>query len=169
MMEKLRQLLGVHSGPGAGAQGDEARELQLATATLLMEVARADDCITGGEFRDIGRLIEKHFGLSPELTRNIASSAESESQHATSLYPFTRLINRTCGPEEKVKIIGMLWQVTCSDGHVDKYEESLVRKIADLLHVPHREFIRMKLQAIAGLAPANPAVFAGALSDDPDK
>ena len=63
MMEKLRQLLGVHSGPGAGAQGDEARELQLATATLLMEVARADDCITGGERRDIGRLIEKHFGL----------------------------------------------------------------------------------------------------------
>ena len=50
----------------------------------------------------------------------------------------------------------MLWRVTCADGHVDKYEEYLVRKIADLLYVPHREYIRMKLEVIDGQAAESP-------------
>jgi uncharacterized tellurite resistance protein B-like protein len=149
MIEKLQQILRKHLGHGEESR-DDGQELQLATATLLMEVARADDRITEEERQDVRRLIEKHYALSPELTQEIAASAEHEARHATSLYPFTRLINRACSPDEKVRIISMLWRVTCSDGHVDKYEEYLVRKIAELLYVPHREFIRMKLEVIDG-------------------
>lgn len=150
MIEKLHRMLREHFGPGTGSGDDDGSALQLATATLLMEVARADSRITAGERSDIGRMIETHFGLSSEQTRNIAESAEREAQRATSLYPFTQLINRLCDPDEKIQIIGMLWRVTCSDGYVDKYEEHLVRKIADLLYVPHREFIRMKLAVVDG-------------------
>ena len=157
MIEKLHRLLREYLGPEDGSGDDEANALQLATATLLTEVARADDCITAGERRDIRRLMEKHFGLSPDVTRKITTSAESEARQATSLYPFTRLINRVCSPDEKVRIIGMLWCVTCSDGRVDKYEEHLVRKIAELLYVPHREFIRTKLEVIDGQKPATPS------------
>jgi uncharacterized tellurite resistance protein B-like protein len=38
----------------------------------------------------------------------------------------------------------MLWQVAYADGSLDPYEEALVRKIADLIYVPHREFIQAK-------------------------
>ena len=169
MIEKLHRLLREHFGPGTGSGDDDANALQLATATLLMEVARADNRVTAGERRDIGRMIENHFGLSSEQTRNIAESAERDAQQATSLYPFTRLINRLCDPDEKTQIIGMLWRVTCSDGYVDKYEEHLVRKIADLLYVPHREFIRMKLTAVDGRNPADPAVAANASRDQSDE
>ena len=150
MIEKLQQMLRNRLGHEEVSRNDDGQELQLATATLLMEAARADNRITEEERQNIRRQIEKHYALSPELTLEIAASAERKAQHATSLYPFTRLINRACSPEEKVRIIGMLWRVTCSDGHVDKYEEYLVRKIADLLYVPHREFIRMKLAVIDG-------------------
>ena len=156
MIEKLQQLLRKHLGHEQRSPNDDGPELQLATATLLMEVARADNRITESERQDVWRLIEKHYALSPEKTLDIASSAERGSQHATSLYPFTRLINSACSPEEKVRIIGMLWRVTCSDGHVDKYEEYLVRKIADLLYVPHRDYIRMKLEAVDGQAAEGP-------------
>ena len=150
MIEKLQQMLRKRLGHEEVSRNDDDQELQLATATLLMEAARADNRITEEERQNIRRQIEKHYALSPELTLEIAASAERKAQHATSLYPFTRLINRACSPEEKVRIIGMLWRVTCSDGYVDKYEEYLVRKIADLLYVPHREFIRMKLAVIDG-------------------
>jgi uncharacterized tellurite resistance protein B-like protein len=158
MIAKLQQLLRKHLGQGEGSRDDDNRKMQLATATLLMEVARADSRITADERLDVRRLIEKHFALSPELTLDIEASAEHEAQHATSLYPFTRLINRGCSPEEKVRIIGMLWRVTCSDGRVDKYEEYLIRKIADLLYVPHREFIRMKLGVVDGQSTENPVL-----------
>jgi uncharacterized tellurite resistance protein B-like protein len=156
MIEKLKQMLRNHLGHGEGSRDEDGPELQLATAILLMEVARADNRITEEERQDVRRLIEKHYALSSELTLDIAASAEHKAQHATSLYPFTRLINRACSPEEKVRIIGMLWRVTCSDRHVDKYEEYLVRKIADLLYVPHLEFMRMKLEVIDELAAESP-------------
>lgn len=150
MIAKLRQLLRTHLGAGEGAREVDGLELGLATATLLMEVARADSRISEEERQTVRRLIERHFSLPPASTREIMTSAEHESRYATSLYPFTRLINQTCSPEEKVRIIGMLWQVTCADGHVDKYEEHLVRRLADLLYVPHSDFIRMKLRVIDG-------------------
>jgi len=148
MIAKLHQLLRKHLGRAEGSRESDDLELRLATATLLMEAARADSRITEGERQAIRRLIETHYALPAELVRDIAASAEREAEHATSLYPFTRLINHACSPEEKVGIVGMLWQVICSDGRMDKYEELLVRKVADLLHVPHREFIRAKLRVI---------------------
>jgi uncharacterized tellurite resistance protein B-like protein len=156
MIGKLQQILRKHIGQAQVSRDDIGSELQLATATLLMEVARADNRISEEERQDVMRLIENHYALSPEMTQDIASSAERTAQHSTSLYPFTRLINHSCSPEEKVRIIGMLWSVTCADGHVDKHEEYLVRKIADLLYVPHRDYIRMKLEVIEGQVPENP-------------
>jgi len=61
-----------------------------------------------------------------------------------SLYQFTGLINQHFTPEQKVRVVEMLWQVAYADGHLDPYEEALVRKIADLIHVPHRQFIQAK-------------------------
>ena len=34
-----------------------------------------------------------------------------------------------------------IWKIAFIDGVVDMHEEYLVRKIADLLHVPHTAFI----------------------------
>ena len=41
----------------------------------------------------------------------------------------------------------LLWDVAYADGRLHKYEEHLVRRIADLIHVPHRTFIRAKHKA----------------------
>ena len=44
-------------------------------------------------------------------------------------------------------MVELLWRVAYADGDLDKYEEHLVRRIADLIHVPHSVFIRMKHKA----------------------
>ena len=148
MITKIKNLLAKHmASVEADTDGDE-QALQLATATLLMEVARADTRISEVERQAIHRVIETHYGLSPETTQQIAHAAEREAEHSTSLYPFTRLINRECDYQDKLQIIRMLWQVIRADNHTDKHEEHLVRRVADLLHVPHREFIRAKLLAM---------------------
>ena len=62
-----------------------------------------------------------------------------------------RLINRHFSQEEKNHIVELLWEVAYADGELDKYEEHLVRKLADLIYVPHRSFIRAKHRAKARL------------------
>jgi len=120
--------------------------LRMATAVLLMEVARADHDIDQAERDVILRIIERQHALSSAEARRVAAAAEEKIDQATSLYPFTSMLNRECTLEDRVAIVSMLWEVTFADGRVDDHEEHLVRRVANLLHVPHREFIRTKLE-----------------------
>jgi uncharacterized tellurite resistance protein B-like protein len=148
MITRIKNLLVRYTGPVEADAGGDERALQLATATLLMEVARADMHISDEERQAILAAMGKHYGLSYETTQQITRAAEHEAEHSTSLYPFTRLINRECDYQDKFEIIRMLWQVISADDCIDKHEEHLVRRVAELLHVPHREFIRAKLLAL---------------------
>ena len=73
--------------------------------------------------------------------------AQACADEATSLHEFTRLINEQLTDAQKYHVIELLWQFGFADGAIDKYEEHLVRKVADLLYVRHSEFIRAKLSA----------------------
>jgi uncharacterized tellurite resistance protein B-like protein len=53
--------------------------------------------------------------------------------------------------EERVQLVENLWEVAFADQHLDRYEDHLIRKIADLLHVRHSDFIRTKLAVKARL------------------
>ncbi len=120
--------------------------LRTAVAVLLMEVARSEDGISNEERRAIHRVIEAQHSISPDQARAVAAAAERDAEQATSLHPFTRLIVDECSLEERAEVIRMLWEVTFADGNAGAHEQHLVRKVAGLLHVPHSDFIRMKLQ-----------------------
>ena len=134
----------------------ETREhgLHLATAALLMEMSRADFTRRPEELALVEQLVRREFDLTEAETRELAQLAEAEAREAVSLYQFTGLINEHFSPEEKVRVVEMLWQVAYADRVLDKYEESLVRKVAELLYVPHRDFIRAKhrIQETLGLS-----------------
>lgn len=134
----------------------ETREhgLRLATAALLMEMSQADFTRRPEELQLVEQLVRREFDLTEAETRELAGLAEAEAQEAVSLYQFTGLINEHFSAEEKVRVVEMLWQVAYADRVLDKYEESLVRKLAELLYVPHRDFIRAKhrVQESLGIA-----------------
>ena len=145
MITTIQILLKKYTVPeDSGAGREEA--LRTAVAVLLMEVARSEDGVSEEERRAIHRILEAQHSISPRQAREIADAAERHAEHATSLHPFTRLIVDECTLGERAEIIRMLWEVTFSDGHAGAHEEHLVRKVAGLLHVPHRDFIRMKFR-----------------------
>jgi len=37
-----------------------------------------------------------------------------------------------------------MWEVAYADGRIDRYEEHLIRKISELLHLSHKDFITGK-------------------------
>jgi len=137
----------------AGPARDE--ELRLATAVLLVEIMRADFSERESEARAIERLLAQHFALDAASSEALAEDARDEADRAVSLHDYTRLLHAELDENEKGRIIEMLWEVALADEGLDKYEDYLVRKIAELLYVPHAELIRLrhKVQArIAGQA-----------------
>lgn len=128
-----------------GRQGElPERALQLATASLLIEVSRADFHINAEEREAVVDAVQHMFSLSWQETRELVGLAESEIEDATSLYEFTRLVNDYFDYEQKLKIVELLWRVCYADLDKDKYEEHLIRKISDLIYISHSDFIRMR-------------------------
>ena len=120
------------------------RGYKFATAMLLLEMTRADFDVKDTERHAVTEAVRKGFGLSAEETQSLVELAESEIDHATSLHEFTRLINEQLPIEKKRHVVELLWKVAYADGELDKYEDHFVRKIADLLHVRHRDLIQAK-------------------------
>jgi uncharacterized tellurite resistance protein B-like protein len=136
-----------------GETGPDRSEhaLQLATAALLVEMTRANNQVTEEERRAVDEALMEVFELDDGETRELVRLAELELADSASLFQFTRLIDKEFPMERKITIIEMLWRVAYSDACKDKHEEHLVRKIAELLHVPHAAFIRTRHHVEAGL------------------
>lgn len=125
---------------------DKAHNLQLAAAALLVEVSAADFERHPEERRAIFDALSKVFELDDETIESLVDDADHLVRTATSLYEFTRVLNDHCTHQEKLYLIEQCWRVAFADGHLDKYEDHRIRRLSDLLHIPHREFIQTKLK-----------------------
>lgn len=144
MLNAIKSFFQLHIQSDIGTDTTREHGLRLATAALLMEMSRADHEISPEEREMVERLVSGEFGLSRKETAELRELAEMEAREAVSLYQFTSLINDHFTPEEKVRVVEMLWRVAFADRSLDKYEEALVRRIAELIYVPHRDFIQAK-------------------------
>jgi uncharacterized tellurite resistance protein B-like protein len=123
--------------------------LRIATAALLIEMMRADSEITDNERKTVTDTIRSKFSLSREETESLLKLAKEEIWASTGYFEFTSLMNTWFSYDEKVNVIEQLWDVAYADAILDSHEEYMVRKIANLIHVEHRDFIDAKLRARA--------------------
>lgn len=126
------------------AATDRRHGVRLATALLLVEVERADFADNITESAETLRLLSEHFELSDEEAGLLVEEARQTADHAASLQAFTRRLHEALTDGEKHAIVEMLWKVALADAHLDKHEDHLVRKIADLLYVSHGDLIRIR-------------------------
>lgn len=133
--------------------GVSEHRLQLATAALLVEMTRADYEVQAVEQQKILELAKHHFSLDAAETRDLVELAENEADRAVTLHEFTSLLNDHYNYGQKVHVIELLWEVAYADGEIEKYEDYLVRKVADLLYIKHRDFIaaRHRVEERSGL------------------
>lgn len=120
--------------------------IQLATTALFMEMMTMDEVCQDEEHATILSLVQKCFSLSPEQAKELITAAEIKRKQAVDYFEFTSLINKQCTLEQKIQFVQALWQIAYADGELDAHEEYLVRKLADLLYVPHNDFIKAKLR-----------------------
>lgn len=149
------------------ALGRRLRELQaapesplradLAAAVLLLEVARADAAHSTDEIASLRGALERDFGLQAAALDALVHDAGVTADRAVSLYEFVEAVNRDRTPAQKRALLHRLWQVALADGRLDPHEEALLRKLTDLLHLEHADYIAAKLAAAAAQAPSDSA------------
>ena len=148
MLRSVKAFVRKYLETGNGEDADTgASGTNLAVAALLVEVLRADFDVSGDERRHVLGSLQRLLDLDPAACDELLELAERHIDRSHDLYQFTSAINRSYSPEDKQRLLEELWRVAHADERLHKYEEHLIRRIADLLHVRHSEFIATKLRS----------------------
>jgi uncharacterized tellurite resistance protein B-like protein len=154
MLNALRKLFDPPTAAqSAEAQASAERQARLAAAVVLVEVARSDQHFSDAERQTVLGSVQRKFALSASEAQELLALAESESHDAHDIYQFTSKIDASFSPERKVQLIEELWRAAYSDSVLHEYEEHLIRRVADLLHLSHSQFIAAKLRVLAKASP----------------
>lgn len=117
------------------------------SAILMSEIMVSDGGAEGVEKDKIRCILSDAFALPQEEVSEIMAAAEQKASDSVSLFEFTDQVNKVFSPQQKFTLIEHLWHVAYADSVLDKFEEASIRKIAELIHVSHSDFIRAKLNA----------------------
>lgn len=146
LFENVIESISTSEGDGQTPEDREAA-LRMATVVLMVDVALADHVFDDSELDRVLRLVESHFELSAEEAAELADAATAKAEEMVSLHDFIQLLNEHLTDGEKTRIIDLLWQIAYADGELDKYENSLILKISDLLYVSRGRVMRLKHDA----------------------
>ncbi len=151
MLKSVLEYFNLHLLPEAETAAEEAQaQLRLAVAVLLIEIAESDFERTPEEKSAILNGIEQQFGLESKEARVLMDLAQQEHRHSTDYFQFTTLINKNYSYEQKIQVVENLWRVAFADQRLHHYEEHVIRRLADLIHVSHADFISAKHRVMAG-------------------
>jgi uncharacterized tellurite resistance protein B-like protein len=148
MIDRVMKFFGKDAGPRPSeASVDTVHDIQVAACALFLEMANID-----GEFdeQERGRIIsilERHFSLSSAHAADLIAASKEELEGSIDLWQFTNLINQNYSREEKIQIIETIWELAYIDGKLDKHEDYLLHKLANLLRLSHKQLIEAKLRA----------------------
>jgi uncharacterized tellurite resistance protein B-like protein len=146
MLKAIRDFFEQHIGD-APAPAQEAHRLQLATAALLVEVVRSDGGIDPAEREAMLAAIGTKFALPAGEAAALVELAEQEARLANDYFQFTSLINRSFTQAQKLRVVELMWRVAYADATLSAHEQHVLRRIAELLHVPHGDYIAAKMRA----------------------
>lgn len=147
MIDKIKQFFETHLAPNSDSMArDPEYALRLAVTVLLFEVAESDYQRQPEEKEALLQAVRRSFNLDHAEAEELLSLAQSEHANSTDYYEFTRLINQHYDAEQKNQLIETLWQIAFADQSLHHYEEHVIRRLSELLYVPHSVFIAAKLR-----------------------
>ena len=148
MLNRIQAFFDEYLAADSRIADDPDASARCAAAALLLEMGHMDDTMAPMEQTAIFNAVRESFELSPEQTEGLIACAHEEREQATDYHQFTSLIAANFDAAQRANLIERLWQVAYADQVLCKHEEYLVRKVANLLHVPHSVFISTKLRAM---------------------
>jgi len=134
MFSNLKDFL---SGSGAlelDVDGEAtSRELKIATITVLLKMAHADNAIHDEELSVLYQAVRDHFAQTYDEASELMVIAEHLRKDEKRTSELISMINEHFTDEQRQKILGIVWRVAKADGIVDRYEIEYATRIRALL------------------------------------
>ncbi|RDV03971.1 TerB family tellurite resistance protein [Undibacter mobilis] len=149
MFDAIMKFIGDLSEDDSRPEEFAETDYRLAAAALLVHTAAIDGGISDSEHVRLHDLIKERFKLDDKAADKLIMRAEEADEKAIDLYQFTTRLNRALDDKQRARVVEMMWQVVFADGKVTEFEDNLIWRAADLLHVSREERIALKTRVAA--------------------
>jgi len=146
MIKRIKDLLSNFSNQEEDVDDEKISSLDKACSALLIEVAYADKIFDESEIISLKESLKETYNIDDIIIDELISDAKKTVDESTSLYEYTRVVNDEFEYSDKLELLSRIWRLAFADGNLDKYEDHLIRKISDLIHISHSDFIKIKLE-----------------------
>jgi uncharacterized tellurite resistance protein B-like protein len=141
LLSRLRAFL--ETGPEAAPDQPRA----VATAALLVLVARADGLLKPAEADTLRALLRSRFALSEPAAARMLERAEAGDADAADL---VEAIARDLDAAERGDLLALAYRVAGADGAMEEFEEDFVWRIGHLLGLSDGAIEAVRRAALAG-------------------
>ena len=145
MIKRIKDLLSNFSNQEEVIEDEKISSLDKACSALLIEVAYADKVFDESEINSLKESLKETYNIDEKVIDELIADAKKTVDESTSLYEYTRVVNDEFDYSDKLELLSRIWKLAFADGNLDKYEDHLIRKISDLIHISHSDFIKIKL------------------------
>jgi uncharacterized tellurite resistance protein B-like protein len=149
MLDALKGFLAELTGSSRPPERFADNDYRLAAAALLVHAATIDGGISDVECDKLRAVLKHRFDLDEATAAELIAEATTAEHEAVDLYQFTSRINRSLDTEGRRRIVEMMWEIIYADGRLNEFEDNLVWRAADLLHVPSRDRVEIR-RRVAG-------------------
>ena len=146
MIKRIKDLLSNFSNQEEDVEDEKISSLDKACSALLIEVAYAGKIFDESEIISLKESLKETYDIDDIMIDELISDAKKTVDESTSLYEYTRVVNDEFEYSDKLELLSRIWRLAFADGNLDKYEDHLIRKISDLIHISHSDFIKIKLE-----------------------
>ena len=146
MIKGIKNLISNFSKQEEVKEEEKISSLDKACSALLIEVAYADKVFDESEITSLKESLKETYNLDDEIINELVLDSKKTVDESTSLYEYTRVVNDEFTYSDKLELLSRIWKLAFADGNLDKYEDHIIRKISDLIHVSHSDFIKIKLE-----------------------
>ncbi len=127
--------------------GLDPEDLELASAILLVEVVLADYEKDHREIKTSHQALCRLTGMNLIEVEKLLATALAKRIESPSIFPYIRALNEYYPVQGRRDLLCEMWKVAMCDGHIDKHEEYIIRRVSGLLHLEHSDFINAKREA----------------------
>lgn len=146
----LRSLLDDIAPSAETVARREKLALQRACCGLLMEVAELGTGDRRPKRAAVAVAMKSLFPLPGGDIEALVAAASGRENRYTSYFEPVALVVRLTTVAQRVELVECLWRVAYADGDIDEYEDQIVRKLSELLHVAHADFVLARHRVRSG-------------------
>ena len=121
-------------------------DVKLATTCLLTKVAFADEYLDPKEERIIREILADFFSIETEEINKLFKDSNQLLEKSTDIFSFGQLLNQHFTKEDKIDLIGCIFEVAFADGELHHLENHTIKQIAHILNIEHKDLITVKME-----------------------